>query len=310
MFSTKAVRNYAFEDHVIFLIHEADLQVGCVTIAPIPGYGENEEVYQKKMKNLDEEISYTAKNGYTSISQNGAEYRGERQWQCDQRTGATVCCSSCNKILGCAFLFSDSSICLYKHLVLSDGGGRLALYTCGSFLARELVRYAESQAVYTFIVCVKGEEDFGQAIFLHLVSWNTRVSQVSDGSESVPQGNPRQNFDAVKVIFEERINLTKNDNSIDSIDTNNPMTWNWGNRSFCCPPGIDEVHFPQTKDRGGANEASVKIYVAIDEWIGLKKELKNGSKFVPPSVCEATVKIKLGKSPLFKRAKLSVLNVI
>ena len=108
-------------------------------------------------------------------AKDGVLYRGMRLWKRPSgeigATGndVTVCCSQCCSVLG--FTNDALDIRLYKHRLSSSSsstggiasttrststsisaqtkkGGAFVRNDCGSFLAKEMIRYAESQAVY------------------------------------------------------------------------------------------------------------------------------------------------------------------
>ena len=163
--------------------------------------------------------------------------------------------------------------------------------------------------MYTFVVSVRGIENFGQTLFLHLVSWDTRIARHCGNSVNELSINFRKCLDAVKVIYEERISIEESGTSSSVTDLSNLMSWTWGGRSFCCPPGQKEIH-KKTNKSSKEIEASVRIYITIDEWMDLNRELKNGSLFVLQSVSDATVRLKLGNGRSTQQAKLSLLKPI
>ena len=262
-----------------------------LSVKPIEGYGEQKEDKVNKLPNNIE----------------GAKYRGVRSWR-DEVGGATVCCSGCDAILGFASLTADDSVRLFKHLLSVDDNinkeeDLFSKYSSTSFIGREFSRYAESQAVYTFIVCVKGNEDFGQSIYLRMINWNTRIALGWDGHLDSNYFN--QCCNAVKVIFEERIDSGEVNNLEQKavMDTADPMTW--GNFRICCPPDKEVLHnLCEEKQL----EAAVKIYLCLDEWNHFLSDLKKGSCVFLPSVNDAIVSIKLGKSSI-GRAKLSIMKL-
>ena len=88
----------------------------------------------------------------------------------------TVTCANCCSTLGYVSDRDADTYRLYKHLLDCGGpddiGGRrrrpasslsFADHTCGSFLAREMVRYAESDAVFAFVVGLSDENGRGRA---------------------------------------------------------------------------------------------------------------------------------------------------
>ena len=87
----------------------------------------------------------------------------------------TVTCANCCSTLGYVSDRDADTYRLYKHLLDCGGpddiGGRrrrpassssFADHTCGSFLAREIVRYAGSDAVFAFVVGLSDENGRGR----------------------------------------------------------------------------------------------------------------------------------------------------
>ena len=93
-----------------------------------------------------------------------------------EEANGTVTCANCCSTLGYVSDRDADTYRLYKHLLDCGGpddiGGRrrrpasslsFADHTCGSFLAREMVRYAESDAVFAFVVGLSDENGQGRA---------------------------------------------------------------------------------------------------------------------------------------------------
>ena len=131
-------------------------------------------------------------------------------------TNRTVACANCCSTLG--YVSDQSTYRLYKHLL--DCGGPdgdverspFSDHSCGSFLAREMVRYAESDAVFTFVVGLSDESHWtrtnapSQLIFLRILSWDTLLSTVEGTIENHSGGDDESRIlrfqRVVKVIFE------------------------------------------------------------------------------------------------------------
>ena len=296
-FSTTVSPGMALEDGNVLMLHSHDLG-NHVCVMPMEGYGEATEA---NMPSDNQQKDGSNGSGVAELAdemginlKDGADFRGERNWR-DQTGGATVCCNKCHAILGFASIGGgdDESMRIYKHRLRA--GDAFVNHTCGSFLSKEMIRYAESQAVYTFIVSVRGEDDFGQCLLLRLLSWDTRIA--IDGREKCS--------DAIKVIYEERCNWNPTPNGFGANDSSNPNTWSWGNLDFCCPPGTVEKH-----DVSNNIESSVRVHLAIDEWTNLKKELKEGAQRFPSSLSEASVLLKIGMGKQSNRAKLTYITLL
>lgn len=226
--------------------------------------------------------------------------RGERP--------TSVCCVACQQTLGFVSEENTHTFRLYKHLLdcgnpAGDGKSLFSKYTCGSFLAREMVRYAESEAVYTFIVGISDEMDWtrplhdpGACILLRMLSWDTPMAILggssSKGAECL---HTIQYHKVVKVIYEE----TSNKKDLTAA-MNDPLEWTWGDTDFCCPPlkgdaesndaslNLDENSPPPTK------ASSTRIFFSKREWTELRDRLKCGSLYFSETMKDAVVLTKLG----------------
>ena len=84
---------------------------------------------------------------------------------------------------------------------LGDGHDEVKDYfshnTCASFMGKELIRYAESQAVFTFAIFgPQRNGHFDSCLLLRVLSWNT--SMAIKGANGILEFRR-----AVKVIYEE-----------------------------------------------------------------------------------------------------------
>ena len=221
--------------------------------------------------------------------------------------GTTIACAICSSTLG--LVSNHDTYRFYKHR-LSCGSPSsattsniFAKYTCSSFLAREMIRYAESEAIYTFVV---ETESYGgtssRCILLHMLSWDTIIGTVD--SDPTRKYNDRNvSYQKVlKVIFEERANFHG--------VSDNPMDWKWGNLDLCCPPPIrsDETSSMERRVKDSpmnmlsnvnapTKATSVRICLAANEWHELKHSLMSRSLFFSESVRDAVVMTKLGVLP-------------
>jgi hypothetical protein len=147
-------------------------------------------------------------------------------------------------------------------------------YTCISFLANEMVRYAESNAIYTFIVGLSDVYDWTRMgsksssnnseeyILLRILSWDTPMSTITSSGGGGQVGQEKMQQDdklllssslsnesilcfqkVVKVIYEvvNKHNDTTQHRQPFSKSTNgsvdnDSLVWTWrGNTDFCCP---------------------------------------------------------------------------
>ncbi|KAL3756080.1 hypothetical protein ACHAWU_009382 [Discostella pseudostelligera] len=344
--STSAIATMALEDDAILVLHKQDLvEAGgvCVLDALGGGYGEHTmEGYRKDGK----------ANGANTGSEDGG-YGGApfRVWKdkaaINGMKSKAATCANCYSTLGYVSEHDTDTFRLYKHLLdcgkendddgRNDCGGAVPMiggsiftkHTCASFLARELVRYAESDAIYTFIVAISDVNDWtrmgrnnpGACILLRTLGWDTPISTVegrtrSDGPAEEESSGDLCNYPltfqkVVKVIFE----VVTDRNILTSPQTSNgdnPIEWTWGGTDFCCPPPrlssasiadglMNDEKVVQTR------ASSVGIFLSEREWCELKNELHRSSDYFTEAVSDAFVITKLG---LLQAAKLSFLPLV
>ena len=143
-------KGITLEDDCILALHKNDLN--SVSILAIEGYGEE-----------DADIA-TLRDNCNDATYKDATYRGSRIWT-ESVGGATVCCTYCCSTVGYASFENTDTIRLFKHrLEANQLKPRKKTYsfensfqrnTCGSFIAREVIRFAEAHAIFTFVVIQK-----------------------------------------------------------------------------------------------------------------------------------------------------------
>jgi hypothetical protein len=332
--STCAIARTALEDDAILVLHRSDLDVVagvCALDALGGGYGEHStmEGYRKH---------YMA-NGAGSDNEGGESGAAFRVWK-DRAAihgmkAKTATCATCYSTLGYVSEHDNDTFRLYKHLLdcgkklnvddgnayndcggrqlaaaaaaAAAGGGAFSKYSIASFLARELVRYAESDAVYTFIVGISDVNDWtrmgrsnpGKCILLRTLGWDTPMSTVEGGTMSDDNEDGDDVFPdyplcfqkVVKVIFEE----VKDSNVLTASQQSNgddPIEWTWGGTDFCCPPPLMQ------NDMIVQNRvSSVGMFLSEREWCELKDALHRSSDYFPKAVNDAIVMTKLGLMP-------------
>lgn len=312
------------EDESVVVLNKRDLGHN-VSVLAIDGYGEREEEL-KGIEDTDNQSTgdtgdKVPPSGLADLDavKNGAEFRGLRKWR-DSVGGATLCCSQCCTTLGFASLENVEACRLFKHRLSSmirdeksQGMMKNALSenTCASFLAKDMIRYAESQAVFTFVITAGridgngpveglGKNDGNECLLLKILSWDTVVA-CSSCSESDRRSTPLTR--GVKVIYEfiddyeEKIggSSAKADN-IDDI-----MSWTWGGVDLCCPPlATNKTHHQGTGDEQTQaaspefGKASVQIFLTDEELSQVKKELLASSTLFSETVSTSTLLLKLG----------------
>eukprot|EP00804_Cyclotella_cryptica_P011379 CCRYP_016066-RA/>CCRYP_016066-RA protein AED:0.09 eAED:0.09 QI:3427/1/1/1/0.5/0.33/3/218/726 len=308
---TSAIRGTALEDDAIIILHRQDLltEKGGICELNIKGYGE-----YSSNNNDDDETFYAEMNA--------------QPWKDKSlRTGAdiqTITCAICCSTLGFVSNHDKNTHRFYKHLLscgapsnLHGSYHRFAKHTCSSFLAREMIRYAESEAIYTFIVESDNSNNSSRCILLRMLSWDTIMATV--GCSSDQENNVlKTHFQKVlKVIFEE----TSNRNF--DLATNNPMDWKWGGIDMCCPPlalaNKNNNSKEQSKNttatntkisniNGQTKATSVRICLSSREWCEFRDSLVTKSQYFPEAIRGAAVMAKLGMPR--QEAFLSFLPVI
>ena len=223
-----------------------------------------------------------------------ATYRGPRAWR-DSVGGATLCCSQCCAALGFASLTSPETFRLLKHRLTTKNDihwGRM--HTCASFVAHEIVRYAESKAIYTFVVAVRSEgttNPHPKCILLKLLSWDTRQAYSKDSSLLLDETDLLNFKRVVKVIYEITVDQET------EHDADDPMNWTWGGVDLCCLPDGSSAQTTQkdvTEPTKLSSAASVRLWLSQEEWDELNQALVESSKYFSNAVTDATILVKLG----------------
>jgi len=240
--------------------------------------------------------------------------RGERPWR-DLKGGHKIICTCCDSIIGTTLAYGkdDNSVRLYKHCISFADENE---YTSASWVASEMVRYAESQFTFTFAITVDGGPgDYGQVLLLRLISWDSMLDYLENSKKNSFVTLKK----AVKVIFEERYEwrtkkvnknqfnpfLKDTDSSSVDGDGDDPATlWNWGGVDLCCPLGGKSG----IMNESSKSTASVRLRLTNEQWENLKNKLEEGSKYFPKSTSEGTVQLKLGANTKSK-AKLSFITL-
>jgi hypothetical protein len=276
----------ALQDSNVLCLNHNDL-LGTACVLPIHGYGEEEEEERKQDEN-------TVDDGLLDAS---AAVRGARNWR-DVTGGASVCCSQCSAPIGFASMEAPESFRLLKHRLSIPGHGPpQRLSSCASFLAREMVRYAESKAIFTFIVTLDAPKMsfasnvFVKCILLRLVSWDCNISKGFDGSSL------RLDFGRyAKLVFEETYDRKANQPGIG--------TWMWGGVDLCCPPEVsDSPKVPITLESEsmpeviGPSVSTARILLQEEEYSETLQSLRQGQKLFTNDIAAATILVKMGAMP-------------
>jgi len=288
--------------------------------------------------------------GEKNSSSSSAAVRGDRIWQsATDGESVSLCCGRCCSPLGFTSLESPDTWRFWKHrlsipLTKKSEENKnddiiqlkynsspflnrnkypyMPLGSCSSFLARELVRYAESKAIFTFLVRCEdntGMEEINKCLLLRLLSWETTMatsfkesSCLSQYSNSYSDNDSRRrqyrlNFRRVaKIVFEETIDPTVKDQH--STHNNGSTTqWFWGGVDLCCLPPSSSNNDQNTtgvKANSTSNDvddatilkpaSTVKLQLSQEEYDQVLSDLVFGRSYFTKEMAEATVMIKMG----------------
>lgn len=313
------------EDESVMVLNKIDLGHSVCVLA-IDGYGEREEDLFKGIKGTTDNGTNNTEENLPQSSlvdldamKNGAEFRGLRKWR-DSVGGATLCCSQCCATLGFASLENVEACRLFKHRLRSmtrddkSQGTMKNVFsgnTCASFLAKDMIRYAESQAVFTFVITAgrtdgrAAGEDLDKAdersgcLLLKMLSWDTLLA-CSSHTDTERNSTPLTR--GVKVIYEFVDNYEDKigGSSAKAENIADIMSWTWGGIDLCCPPLAINKDLHQGKDESRKNKtpengkASVQIFLTDEELVQVKKDIMAGSSLFSESVSMSTLLLKLG----------------
>jgi hypothetical protein len=185
--------------------------------------------------------------------------------------------------------------------------------TCSSFIVRELIRYAESQAVFTFVIY--NREVNGKILLIMLLSWNSFVQTVNENNMNNNNAVGSSTFERVVKVIHEEIDDQNHNLAQNSFDSADPMNFSWGAYDLCCPPPQQaasttaERIVPNNSPISTTTKASVQIHLQEDEWNELRNSLHHGSDTIPRAISNTTVLLKLGLNDTDGNAALSILQL-
>ena len=260
-----------------------------ICVLAIDGYGEQSQPTSHKQF---ASVSTDENGNEAKQEQIDAGYRGNRDWV-DEVGGATLTCMMCCSTLGFASIIEPDAYRLMKHRLIAatspyvKGEHHFKQNTCASFIGKELIRYAEAQAVYTFAVFgCQSNNEIDACMLLRVLSWNT--------SMAIKGANGILDFKRVVKIIYEQIDATELLGSTDHRNNDDPFTFNWGGIDLCCPPKASKSKGAKEPQDAGTYKSSVNLYLSHDEWKELLTSLENNSKYYSEVVSKTTVMIKLG----------------
>ena len=296
-----------------------------------------EEKEMEKEESKDDADSKNSEPVETSMdkekpSSSSAVVRGDRTWQsATDGESVSLCCGRCCSPLGFASLGSPETWRFWKHRLFipsikqNDASFVHPKYrplgSCSSFLARELVRYAESKAIFTFVVRCEDnysgmEEASNKCLLLRLLSWETTMATSFEENDSSKNRRNRHRLDfrrVTKIVFEETIDPTAKINGHSTHTNNDSSTtqWFWGGIDLCCPPptsnksarttastGIDEdVNTTNNNDDAmmtSKSASTVKLQLPREEYDQVLSDLVFGRSHFTKEMAEATILLKMG----------------
>lgn len=203
------------------------------------------------------------------------------------------------------------------------------LGSCSSFLARELVRYAESKAIFTFVVTSEGPGDKSRkknnCLLLRLLSWQTAIATSCEKQEiespsslpspAKPPSSKLLFRKVAKIVFEETIDPTVDQATTSGHQSNGETggaaQWFWGGVDLCCPPP-SALSMKQTNSSANAaatttignnddddtNQtkavSTAKLQLPGDEYDRVFEDLMSGRSFFEKETADATILLKMG----------------
>ena len=303
--SITAEPSVALQDGNFLCLNYADI-ASTASVQPCAGYGDIDGDENSASEGIGKTMDV--------LVDPAASIRGERNWR-DVTGGATVCCNNCSQPIGFASIEAPECFRLLKHRlsIPRDVPGKSSssrrLSSCASFLAREMVRYAEAKAIFTFIVTLEGPRMsfattvFTRCILLRLVSWDCNIATSFDDQDSLTDELCFRRF--AKLVFEETYDKR----------TNKSGSWLWGGVDLCCPPLNIDVEEEETTD--GAEEettdgaeglkddptpevqkvSSTRIQLSEADYNSTLESLLQGRKLFTKDVADATILMKTGSIP-------------
>jgi hypothetical protein len=294
--STAAVQGAVWQDDNLAVFHALDVD-GAVCVLAIAGYGE--DCLEGETENDDSDVPETPSDPLLIRG-------GSRPWR-EAVGGATLTCSQCATVLGWApidlpdtFRFLQHRLTVLPTKILGSTDERASVQRASSYVAREMIRYAETQAIFTF--CVVNTADGGgqqqqqqQRLWLRLLTWDTQTAD-----SIVDDAKCRMRWKSVAKILYEEMNdaATGADDSAAAAS----VVWMWNN-DLCCPPESASVPQSTTSSSSATTEqhastgtaSLIRVYLTDDEWRQLRTDLLAGAQYYPKAVVQAMVLAQTGR---------------
>jgi HECT-like Ubiquitin-conjugating enzyme (E2)-binding/MYND finger len=264
--------------------------------------------------------------------------RGAAQIWHDSVPGETLCCSRCCSVLGWSCKSMEQTYRLLRHrLVLPNLHVALVPkekhqgFPCLAFIAREMVRYAECQAIFTFALILdsidKGPINGSSSnetqsagripcVWLRLLSWDTIAANGTTPSSSSETDLARNHSgesewcQVAKVAFEE--GLLSVDDVVPNVDVFPDSFFQRGVTDWCCPrtrsKGSDQTPDASALQQAPAGSQSlnrdsnteafgtvVHLHLETEEWIAARRALRHAGRWYSFEMVQATIMAQTGK---------------
>jgi hypothetical protein len=237
-------RHHILQDTTTFVVHAEDVLDTSVCVLAVPGYGQEDTMEESTTQNT---------------------------WM-QKSVGATLTCSQCADVIGEAsnidtFRFFHHKLCFNEQ----------SLSKLSTFLATEMVRHAETQAVYSFGILHQTQPH--RMLLLQLVSWESEVAYSHESLVDSQNIHDLQWHKVAKVLFYETAMTTD--------DASSPrLLWQ---TDWCCDPVTNSLP-------NNTNKNIIKLYLNATEWTKLKDELTELSQKQVREIAEATIVAKTGNA--------------
>jgi hypothetical protein len=289
--TTEAQRGVVLEDDSVLVYHLPDV-VPHVQVLAIPGYGEDKgEVLSSTGDTIPAQ----------QVPRAAPLTRGTHMWS-DAVGGATVTCSYCCWVLGVAPVELPDTVRFFKHRVTATNGEQDSRRTVTStlkFCIQSMVRYAESKAIFSFVV--RPESKSQRGIILQLMGWDRKSARAYKKEKDDDLSLHKLAWSRLaKVLFEERTDLPVYNFSSTS---SSPLNISWANGvDWCCPPGnnfaVHEIKDEKKTDHVSELPSSyVSFWIDDEEWASFCTDLDAAQETCTREVFTATFLAKNGRLP-------------
>lgn len=307
--ATSSQRHVLFEDETVIVAHRQDVGKSACVLA-IPGYGQEDE---KVSKAINDKSNRNSTNGTPQLLENldndidpSALFRGKRNWR-DAVDGATLTCSQCASVLGFAPIDLSDTYRFLKHRLLlfpyprtlgdpchveSDLSPAPSFPTVANFICYEMIRYAETKAIFSFAVTKEASKSHAKrdCLLLRLLSWDSLTCCISSPSNHKNAARMMQWSKTAKLLYS---NSHEHSNSKNLMTNESMDIWMWAKSDWCCQQPVDSKTEENEKLK---SESIVRICLSDNEWNEISRELTKSSQHFSKEVVEAVVYATTGKT--------------